>query len=114
MAQFNHYELLLDIFLKGMVYGNTIDLEHFNFSSCSLFTISSPVVPKLGVNYPSGITCDSSWGYCSTKNTTLFYIMSDICEILRVIRRNRYLVLGNSSKKFGNHCSRLTYTPHHS
>jgi len=33
----------------------------------------------------------------------LFCIMSDHCEILRVIRDNRYLDLGNDSKKFGNH-----------
>ena len=30
-------------------------------------------------------------------------IMSDNCEILRVIGHNRYLDWGNSSKVFGNH-----------
>ena len=34
----------------------------------------------------------------------LLYIMSDYCEILRVIRHNRYLHLGNGLNKFGNHC----------
>jgi len=29
--------------------------------------------------------------------------MSDNCEILRVIKHNRYLDWGNSSKVFGNH-----------
>ena len=43
-------------------------------------------------------------GQCRTKNTMLSYIMSDNCEILRVIRRNRFLDLGNGSNKFGNHC----------
>jgi len=33
----------------------------------------------------------------------LFCIMSDHCGILRVIRHNHYLDLGNGSKKFGNH-----------
>jgi len=32
-----------------------------------------------------------------------FYIMSDHCEILWVIRHSCYLDLGNSSNKFGNH-----------
>jgi len=32
--------------------------------------------------------------------------MSDHCEILQVIRPNRYLDLGNGSQKLGNHCSR--------
>jgi len=31
--------------------------------------------------------------------------MNDNCEILWVIRPNRYLNLGNGSKKFGNRCS---------
>jgi len=39
-----------------------------------------------------------------TKTTMLFCIMSDHCEILRVIRHNRYLDLGNGWNKFGNHC----------
>jgi len=30
--------------------------------------------------------------------------MSDHCEILRIVRHNRYLDLGNGSNKFGNHC----------
>jgi len=34
----------------------------------------------------------------------LFCIMSDHCEVLRVIRHNRCLDLGNGSNKFGNHC----------
>ena len=33
----------------------------------------------------------------------LFCIVSDHCEILRVIRHNRYLDQGNDSKVFGNH-----------
>jgi len=33
----------------------------------------------------------------------LFCIMSDHCEIFRVIRHNYYLDLGNGSNKFGNH-----------
>jgi len=37
----------------------------------------------------------------------LLCIMSDHCEILRVIRHNRYLDLGNGSKKLGNHWSKL-------
>ena len=32
--------------------------------------------------------------------------MSDHCELLRVIRHNRCLDLGNGSNKFGNHCSK--------
>jgi len=30
--------------------------------------------------------------------------MSDTYEVLRVIWRNRYLDLGNGSKRFGKHC----------
>jgi len=33
----------------------------------------------------------------------LFYIMSNNCDMWRVIRRNRYLDLGNGSNKFANH-----------
>jgi len=33
----------------------------------------------------------------------LLHIMSNHCEILRVVRHNRYLHLGNSMNKFGNH-----------
>jgi len=32
----------------------------------------------------------------------LFCVMSDHCQILRVIRNNRYLDKGNGSKAFGN------------
>ena len=42
-------------------------------------------------------------GLCGTKTTMLFYILSDHCEILGVIRHNRYLDLGNGSNKFGKH-----------
>ena len=43
------------------------------------------VVPKLGVNYPQGGICDSLVGNVYT-NTTLFYIMSDYCKMLWVIK----------------------------
>jgi len=43
-------------------------------------------------------------GLCGTKATMLFCIMSDHSQILRVIRHNRYLDLGNGSNMFGNHC----------
>jgi len=59
------------------------------------------VVPKLGVNYPLGVICESSGGNAEPK-ILLFYIVSDNCEILRVIRCNHYLDLGNGSNKFGN------------
>jgi len=38
------------------------------------------------------------------QNHNFFYIMSDHCKILWVIRPNHYLNLGNGSKTFGNHC----------
>jgi len=38
--------------------------------------------------------------------------MSDHCEILWVIRPNRYLELGNGSKKFGNHCFKWKLNKH--
>jgi len=41
--------------------------------------------------------------YRGTETTMLFCIMSDHCEILRGVRHNRSLDLGNDSKKFGNH-----------
>jgi len=44
-------------------------------------------------------------GQCGTKSTMFFYIMSDHCKILWVIRHNHYLDLGNGLKKFGNNCS---------
>jgi len=34
------------------------------------------VVTKLGVNYPSGVICDSSWGNAEPKPQYLFCIMS--------------------------------------
>jgi len=34
----------------------------------------------------------------------LFYSLNDHCEILRVIRHNRHLDLGNVSNKYRNHC----------
>jgi len=60
-----------------------------------------PVVLKLGVNYPLRIICDSS-GDNAESNPQCFFIMSDHCEILRVIRHIRHLDLGNRSNKFGN------------
>ena len=33
----------------------------------------------------------------------MFFYYNDLCEILRVIKHNRHLDLGNSSNKFGNH-----------
>jgi len=38
----------------------------------------------------------------------LFCIMNDHCKILRVIRHNCYLDLGNGSHKFGNHSVKVT------
>ena len=55
-------------------------------------------LPKWGKLHP-GVICDFS-GYRGTK--MFFCFMSDHCEILRVIRHNRYLDLGNGSKVFGN------------
>jgi len=80
-------------------------------------TASKTVVPKLGVNYPPGVICGSSGGNAEPKPqccSVLWAITGkDIfnrkCEkfSLRVIRHNRYLDLGNGSKKFGNHWSKM-------
>ena len=35
--------------------------------------------------------------------------MIEHCEILRVMRHNRYLDLGKGSNKFGNHCCRTSW-----
>ena len=42
----------------------------------------------------------------------LFCITSDYCKILRVIKHNRSLDLGNGSNKFGNHCFRASLYKH--
>ena len=66
------------------------------------------VVAKLGVNYPPGIICDSSESNAEPKPHDCFRVISDHCDILRVIRHNRYFGSGNVSNKFGNHCCRYT------
>ena len=63
------------------------------------------VRPKLVINYPLVVICDSSGDSVEPKpQCCSVFIMSDHCEILRVIRHNRYPGLGNGSNKFGNHC----------
>jgi len=65
------------------------------------------VVPKVGVNYPPGVISDSSsGGNAKPRNTTLFCTMSDHCEMLGVIRHDRYFDLGNGLKNFGKHVFR--------
>ena len=85
--------------------GYTFQLTYQPHSSST--DCARAVVPNLGVNYPSGVACDSSGSNAEPKTMLFFiYIMSDNCEILRVLRCNRYLDLGNGSNKFGNHCVR--------
>jgi len=66
---------------------------------------SSSVVPKLGVNYPVDNMrfVGGQWGI----ETTMFYIMSDHCEILRAKRQSLITLndLGYGSNKIGHHCS---------
>jgi len=76
------------------------------------------VVPKLGINSPTGVICGSSGGNMEPKPQccsvlwaiTGKEIFDMKCEkfSLRVIRYNRYLDLGNGSNKFGNNWPRTT------
>ena len=63
------------------------------------------VLPKLKVNHP--ITAGGNMrifkGQCGNKTTVLFCIMSDHCEMLRGVKHNRHLDLGNGSNKFRDH-----------
>ena len=72
------------------------------------------MVPNLGVNYPPGAICGSSGGNAEPKPqccSVLWAItgkeifdMKSEKFLVRVIRHDRYLDLGNVSTKFGNHC----------
>ena len=69
-----------------------------------------PVVPELGVNYPLGVICKFCGGNAEPRAQccSVFFCLGR--RILRVIRHNGYLDLGNGSNKFGNHCFRQTKT----
>ena len=79
-------------------------LWHAYLSDCYL----RPAVPKLGVNFPLGVICKFCGGNAEPRAQccTVFFCLWR--RILRVIRHNGYLDLGNGSKKFGNHCFRQT------
>jgi len=72
------------------------------------------VVPKLGLNYPPGVICDSSGGNAEPKSRCYSVLWAITAKetfglkckkcLLR-IRHNRYLDLGNGLKKFGNRWS---------
>jgi len=71
------------------------------------------VVPKLGVNYPPGAIPDFLGGNAKPKPyccSVLWTITANNFRpemrkfFIEVIRHNRYLVLGNGSNNFGNHC----------
>jgi len=107
------------ILLKTVVCEATMTNEtgvFIYFSTYLKYYTPRPVVPKLGVNYPPGVICDSSRGNAKSKShccsvlwaITAIEIFNLKCKkfLLRVIRRNRYLDLGNGSTKFGNHWPR--------
>ena len=71
------------------------------FLCAIVFWPFTSVVPKVGINYPLGVICDSS--VCNAEpKPQCCSAMSNHCEILRVIRHNRHLDLGNGLNKFGN------------
>ena len=92
-------------------------LKSLTLADPEVWTVRT-VVPKLGVNYPPGVICGSSGGNAEPKPhccSVLWAITGkDIfnkeCEkfLLRVIRHNRNLDLGNGSKKFGNYYVRIS------
>jgi len=49
------------------------------------------------------------FGEREIKTTAQRTTVSDYCEILRVIWRNRYRDLGNGSNRVGNHWSMVTW-----
>ena len=83
------------------------------WTHCTVWCWFKPVVPKLGVNYPTRVICDSSGGNAKLKPLccSVFWAITakeifDLkCEKfwLEVIWQNRYLDLGNGSNKLGNH-----------
>ena len=88
-------------------------LQSWSFVSwCSLWmkfrNAFSTLVPKLGVICDfSGDNDKAKPHSCSVLWAITAKEIFDLkCEnfVLRVIRHNRYLDLGNGSKKFGNHC----------
>jgi len=115
---FSLLQKLITIFMH-LIRHNTCALRFMRspqkFSN-KLYVAIKAVVPKLGVNYPPRVICDFSGGTAKTTTysqnhiVVLYYERSlqknfDLkCEKfwLRVIRHNRYLDLGDGSKKFGN------------
>jgi len=58
----------------------------------------------MGVNYPPGGKARFFGGNAEPKPQCCSVLWADHCAILRVIRHNHCLGLGNGSNKFGKHC----------
>jgi len=103
----NVWETLLYMDLKWQ------PTDHANQNDRKVVEGPKTVVPKLGVNYPLGVICDSSGVNAKPKPhccsvlwaITAKEIFNLKCEkfLLREIRHNRYLDLGNGSDRFWNH-----------
>ena len=101
---------------KSIKGSNKLDSSPVSNKNHSEPLWSSTVVPKLGVNYSPGVTCNSSTGNTEpiSQCCSVLWVITakEIFNLeyekflLMVIRQNRSLDLGNCSNKFGNHWSK--------